>query len=93
MRKITYYRFLKAFYLNNWRMQNCLENILQLFNQVSEIVIMPAILLTLVASAQFGSLLVYVHLILFPIYFYFGGQQNCYNKFKQIYANVHRSIV
>ncbi|EOT40385.1 hypothetical protein [Enterococcus columbae] len=74
MRKITYYRFLKAFYLNNWRMQNRLENILQLFNQLSEIVIMPTILLTLVASAQFGSLLVYVHLILFPIYFYFGGQ-------------------
>lgn len=74
MKMINYYKFLKYFYLNNWRMNSKSENIMYISNQIIDMFIMPVIIFFMLYNFADFNLIILVNLILFPLYFYFGGQ-------------------
>lgn len=73
MNIIRYYKFLKYFYLNNWRMNNKAENIMYITNQIIDIFILPIIIIYMLYNYGNFNSIIWINLILFPLYFYFGG--------------------
>lgn len=73
MKIINYYKFLKYFYLNNWRMNNKSENIMYIINQIIDIFIMPIIIMFVLYNSANFNFIIWINFILFPLYFYFGG--------------------
>lgn len=66
--------FMYSFYLNEWRRQSKSEIVLFLINQLIDSFIVPSIILCFLLVSKNVNSFVWINLILFPVYFYFGGQ-------------------
>lgn len=75
--------FIYSFYLNEWRRQSKNEILLFLINQLIDSIIVPSIILFFLLISKDVDWFVWINLILFPVYFYFGGQHVTKRNIKQ----------
>lgn len=92
--------FIHSFYLNEWRRQSKAEISLFLINQLIDSFILPSVILFFLLTSKDIDRGVWLNLILFPLYFYFGGQyttkrniqQNAISKTLSLYGFSSREI-